>query len=298
MNSPKAIWRVPSTFEEGTLRSFLRHEIGMSGRTLKAIKKEGNLLVNGREETVRALLKPEDTVTVCFPMEEPSEELEPFFCPLSILYEDEHLLIVDKPAGMATIPGRGERGCSLAEAVIHYYKEQKIPAAFHAVNRLDRDTSGIVTVAKHQYIHERLSFFQKEGRSVRRYTAVAEGSVVPKKGQIIAPIGRREGSMVERIVISTGDYAESSYKVIKEKDSASMIELTLETGRTHQIRVHMSHIGHPLAGDDLYGGSQRYIRRQALHSGYYSTIHPISFQKINVHSSLPPDMAQAWEAID
>ncbi|MFP7295798.1 RluA family pseudouridine synthase [Neobacillus niacini] len=283
-------WTVNKQQSGRVIREFLKEE-EISRIALTDIKfNGGKILVNDTEVNVRYLLSEGDVLTVIFPRELPSEGVSGEKIPLDILFEDQYLLIVNKPAGMSTIPSREHPRGSLANALIGYYEEIGISATAHIVTRLDRDTSGVVLIAKHRHVHHLLSKQQKNGHVKRTYEALAEGNLKFDKGSIEEPIGRKLESIIEREVRSDGQYACTYYKVLKRYKEFSHVELKLKTGRTHQIRVHMSFIGHPLLGDDLYGGSQSLINRQALHCKNIQFPHPFTGKNMILSANLPLDI--------
>lgn len=234
------------------------------------------------------IVHPGDTITVNWQQD---CTIIPTQLPLTICYEDEYMLILDKPAGMLVHPTTSEHVTTLANAVMHYFHTQQLPYNFHPVHRLDRNTSGLVLIAKLPHIQHLLSY--NDVKSInRQYLALATGTLKPAEGIIDAPIARHPDSIIQRIVHDSGQHATTCYKVLKNLNNASLIELTLLTGRTHQIRVHLSHIGHPLLGDDLYGGSRELIQRQALHAARLSFPHPVSGNIIDVCSPLPTDLLE------
>ncbi|MGE7876307.1 RluA family pseudouridine synthase [Peribacillus muralis] len=282
-----------SVFEEDSgslLREFLS-KCDISKRALTDIKfKGGFILVNGNDVTVRERIEAGDLVTVIFPPEQASEGLLPEPIPLDVKYEDEFVLVVVKPPSMNTIPSREHPNGSLANGLAGYYKKTGIQATIHIVTRLDRDTSGLVLIAKHRHIHHLLSEQQKMGQVKRRYQAIAEGLVAGPGGVIEAPIGRKSTSIIEREVRKDGRYACTLFEVLAHTASHTFLKLELQTGRTHQIRVHMAHIGHPLAGDDLYGGRRAEIDRQALHCFELKFLHPFTKKMMMFQEELPEDM--------
>lgn len=279
--------------QQGTLiRTFLQETGGFSKRLLiKAKSPAGIISVNGEKKTVRYVLQTGDVLQVKLPQEVIAERMQKEALPLHIVYEDDSFLVIDKPAGMATIPSRHHPTGTIANGLLHYYAEKKLPYTVHIVTRLDRDTSGLLLVAKHQYSHSRLAALQKVQQIDRTYVAIVHG--VPEKtaGVIDAPIGRKAGSIIERVVTPEGQHAKTHYKLKEQYASSSLLELTLETGRTHQIRVHMAFLGHPLLGDDLYGGEKQAISRQALHSSKLVFPHPETGEKMSFTSPLPAEMA-------
>jgi len=284
-------WTVEEKDEGGLLREFLKSRC-ISKRALTDIKfGGGTILVNDLERNVRHVLQKGDIVSVIFPAEVPSEGVKGENLPLDIVYEDEDLLVIDKKAGMNTIPSREHPTGSLANALIGYYEKIGLQATTHIVTRLDRHTSGLVLAAKHRYIHHLLSEMQKKKQVSRVYEALAEGVFSEESGSIEQPIGRKESSIIEREVKEGGQYALTHYQVIKQYKDFAHLRLKLETGRTHQIRVHLSYLGHPLLGDDLYGGNTDRIDRQALHCVSLSFTHPIKQIPVIYQSPLPGDMA-------
>ncbi|MCQ6274294.1 RluA family pseudouridine synthase [Bacillus sp. V3B] len=272
------------------VREFLK-EKKISRTALTDIKfNGGNISVNGQEVTVRYCLETSDHLTVQFPMEEPSAGLIGEDIPLEIVYEDDYILVINKPAGMNTIPSREHRTGSLANALIGYFQKIGLQVTTHIVTRLDCHTSGLVLVAKHRHTHHLLSEQQKVGTVKRIYEAFAEGEFTEASGSIEKPIGRKEDSIIEREVRQDGQYALTHYRVIQSFSRFTWLELRLETGRTHQIRVHLSSRGHPLLGDVLYGGKLDRIKRQALHCRQLTFLHPILQQTLELKAELPKDM--------
>ncbi|WP_214776665.1 RluA family pseudouridine synthase [Exiguobacterium sp. s22] len=268
------------------LRDFLMQDMGISRKMLTLVKHEGDIEVNGTHRTVRYQLVPGDEVVVRFPHEVPSLDMAVSERPIRILYEDDTLLAVDKPAGIATIPSRLHPTDTLANAVLGYYQKIGLSSAIHVVNRLDRDTSGVVLFAKYGYIHHRFSELQKANGLMRTYKALIEEKVTPQT--IDAPIGRAENSIMERVVTTEGQRAITHILSCQPFGSGSLLTIRLETGRTHQIRVHLRHIGHPLIGDSMYGGATR-MDRHALHSASARFIHPMTGEEVQIEAPIPKD---------
>ena len=283
-------WVIPSSYDGKLMREFLIDQ-HISKRTLTAVKFDGGTItVNGKEEDVRYHLIEGDILEMKFPAEKGSGSLVAEEIPLSIIYEDGDVLVVDKPWGMKSIPTKNEPTGSLANAIAGYYERTGICSTVHIVTRLDKDTSGLVLIAKHRHVHHLFSL-QQEGREIKRtYEAFAEGRLDSDIGTIEEPIGRKPVSIIEREVRQDGRYALTHYRVKKRFQDFDHIELRLETGRTHQIRVHMSFIGHPLAGDDLYGGSVALIGRQALHCKNLDFFHPVKKEWVHLVAVMPRDM--------
>ena len=283
-------WTIEEQDCNKVLREFLADQ-KISKSALTDIKfKGGYLYVNEIEVTVRYILKTGDRVAVVFPREEGSEQLKGEKIPLSIIYEDHYVMVVEKPAGMSTIPSREHPSGSLANAIIGHYEQIGHLATVHIVTRLDRDTSGLVLIAKHRHIHHLLSNSQSVKNVERKYKAIITGSLRPSAGTVEEPIGRMDSSIIKREVRADGQYACTEYTTLQSFDSFSLVELKLQTGRTHQIRVHMTHLGHSLLGDDLYGGSRQLIKRQALHCYSLKFLHPITGRNLSFECPLPEDM--------
>ncbi|MEK4406641.1 RluA family pseudouridine synthase [Sporosarcina sp. FSL K6-6792] len=276
------------------LREFL-HAKGISKRTLTATKYDGgDIRVNGFERNVRHPLQSGDEVLIIFPSEEPSPGLLPETGDLSIVYEDEALIIVDKPAGQSTIPSRDHPNGTMANAVAGKFAKERLPATVHVVTRLDKDTSGLICIAKNRHIHHLLSEQMTNSGFHRQYIALVEGHIERDQFSIVQPIGRKDGSIIERIVREDGQFARTDVEVLGRSDikghQLTKIALTLYTGRTHQIRVHMRWAGHPLHGDDLYGGSHGLIGRQALHCAMIGFLHPLTSEKVEFRCDIPLDI--------
>jgi 23S rRNA pseudouridine1911/1915/1917 synthase len=283
-------WKIKSTDVGKSVREFLKEQ-RISKTALTDIKFHGGKIkVNEHEVNVRYPLQINDVLIIIFPEEEPSEGLIPEKISLDIVYEDEYVLVINKPQGMNTIPSREHPTGSLANGLIHYFQGIKLQATTHIVTRLDRDTSGLVLVAKHRHVHHLLSQQQKGGLIKRTYMAFAEGIFNKNSGSIEEPIGRKDTSIIEREVRRDGQYALTHYRVIQQFPSFTWLELQLATGRTHQIRVHLSYIEHPLLGDDLYGGRMEWMNRQALHCKQLLFKHPFLNEILQFSSELPDDM--------
>lgn len=285
-------WLIDEKDAGKLLRDFLKEQ-DISKTALTDIKfKGGSIFVNDREENVRFKLNRGDVLKLFFPPEERSEGIKAEDIPLSVIFEDEYLLVASKPAGMNTIPSREHPNGSLANALLGFYDRAGIKATSHIVTRLDRDTSGLVLIAKHRHIHHLFSEAQKRGTVKRTYEAFAGGCLTADAGKIEEPIGRKSDSIIEREVRQDGKYACTHFKVLNRFDGFTHMELRLETGRTHQIRVHMAYIGHPLLGDDLYGGDTASIERQALHCRRLTFIHPFTREEMTFTAPLPEDMSK------
>ena len=250
------------------ISDFLKKRAGFSASLVTRVK-FGGVFINGENVHMRATVKSGDCVDVYLP-EEASENIPPIDIPLNVIYEDEDLIAVDKPKNMPTHPSRGNSLPTLANAVSAHLKR---PFVFRAINRLDRDTSGIVLIAKNAYSAIKLYAKMRERGFVKKYLALVKGVPSESHGIIDAPIERIEEGNIKRVVRSDGKRAITEYE-LKEvlDDGNSILEITLHTGRTHQIRVHMAHIGHPLVDDFLYGertGLDNYFLRCVRLGDFY-----------------------------
>lgn len=264
---------------------------GYSRHILTHLKNtEMGICVNQTPVYLNYQLKKGEALSVFLKEEPASPNIIPVFLPLSIVYEDEDLLVVNKPANMPIHPSMNHHDNTLANAAAYYYGQQKLPFIFRCPNRLDRDTSGLTVLAKNMLSSSILSDMVKSRTLKREYLAIVEGTP-DAAGTIDAPIARKEGSAIERIVdFEHGEPAVTHYTRLKTCKNYSLVSLSLETGRTHQIRVHMRHIGHPLPGDFLYNPDYSIIQRQALHSHSLTFRHPITGEPLHFEAPLPEDM--------
>lgn len=278
------------------VEQFLRRK-RYSGQNLSEIKRmPKSILVNGVHYYMRQELSTGDHLQVRICETQNSEKIPPTKLPLDIIYEDEDLLVLNKPAGMPIHPSLNNYTNSIANALAYYFQSQGKPFIFRCCNRLDRDTSGLTIVSKHLVSGSILSDMTKYREVHREYLAIARGSVTPSEGTIQAPLGRKEGTIIERTVDwEHGEEAATHYKLVKEANGHSLVSLRLETGRTHQIRIHMKHLGYPLIGDYLYNPDMEYMTRQALHSHHMEFTHPITGEHMSFTAPLPEDMARVMQ---
>lgn len=287
--STDVLWQHDVTDEEAGLmvKSLLKRHLALSRRLLRRLKNEQLIWMDGQPVFVTARVAYGQRLTVYLPTDR-EPEIQPQSWPLSVLYEDQDLAVVDKPAGMVVHPTRQYQVGTLANAWVYHYEH--LP--FRPVTRLDRDTSGLLVVAKHAYAHAFLAKQMKQKRYQRTYQALVHGVIDSEVGEISLPIGRAGNSFIKRVVRwdEHGKPAITRYRVLKRWRSATQVELTLATGRTHQIRVHMAAIGHPLCGDTLYGAKETAFSRQALHATHLSLLHPRHRQRMSWTSPLPDDI--------
>ena len=273
------------------IEQFLRRR-GFSGQNLTDLRKiPGSVCVNQTPCILKTVLQPKDILTVTITTTSSSPNILPVPIPFDLVYEDEDLLVVNKPAGMPVHPSAKNHDNTLANALTWYYQEQGLPFVFHCTNRLDRDTSGLVLVARHSYSATRIAQMTKDREIHREYRAIVRGIPAPSEGTIDAPLGRKAGSIIERTVdFEQGEPAITHYQVVESKNGHSLLALQLETGRTHQIRIHLKHLGYQLVVDNLYNPDMEFIHRQALHAYHLRFSHPVTGEKMEFTAPLPEDM--------
>ena len=283
--------------EEGRMvKGILRGSLQLSYTLLKSLKwRENAILLNGQSVHVNAIVHAGDVVSVALSERTPREDLycENTAAP-NIVYEDEDLLVLNKPAGVAMHPKADDAAApSLAAMLTGYLGEGSVP---HFVSRLDKGTSGLLIATKSGYVHDRLRRALHSSELRREYRAVAVGQVTPPRGVIDAPIGRADGSIIRRCVREDGLVSRTEYEVLQTTERFTLLRLRPETGRTHQLRVHMAYLGHPLAGDWLYGTEDKnLIARPALHSYELWFTQPITGQELHFTAPIPQDMQRLLE---
>ena len=283
--------------EEGRMvKGILRGSLQLSYTLLKSLKwRENAILLNGQSVHVNAIVHAGDVVSVALSERTPREDL---YCENTaapdIVYEDKDLLVLNKPAGVAMHPKADDAAApSLAAMLTGYLGEGSVP---HFVSRLDKGTSGLLIAAKSGYVHDRLRRALHSSELRREYRAVAVGLVTPPRGVIDAPIGRADGSIIRRCVREDGLVSRTEYEVLQTTERFTLLRLRPETGRTHQLRVHMAYLGYPLAGDWLYGTEDKnLIARPALHSYELWFTQPITGQELHFTAPIPQDMQRLLE---
>lgn len=274
------------------VKEVLKAYFGISERLLLKLKNTQNILLNGTPTYVSKEIIPGDTIEVLIDFIEDNNNIVPTRMNLDIIYEDDSYLVINKLPNMAIHPSMLHYDTSLSNGVRYYFDSINLKKKIRPVNRLDKDTSGLVIFAKNEYIQECLVSQMKTKDMKKTYIAICEGIFKEKSGTINLPIARKPGSIIERYVDSSGDQAITHYEVLKESDNVSVVQCTLETGRTHQIRVHLSHIGHPILGDTLYGKKYPTISRQLLHAYKLEFIHPISKENVSYIAPIPDDFKE------
>ena len=277
--------------EEGKRVDAILRRHGLSTSAIRRSKRRPHgLLVDGEEIYTSYLVHAGQTVAILADDRAPSD-IVPNEGPVDILYEDVDLLVVNKPTHLAVHPCAGSWEDSLGARLVHYYRKIGLEAEFHPVHRLDKGTSGLMVVAKHPAAQHILTQSLHSGAFLREYLAVCEGCPSPLSGVIDAPLGRTDDSYIRQEVRPDGKPARTHYEVIGRGERFSLVRLILETGRTHQIRVHMAYLGYPLAGDFLYGTEDpELITRPALHSARLELRQPFTGERLAFESPLPGDM--------
>lgn len=284
---------ISSEYDGMLLREYLRSVMRLSRAEITELKKrDDGIVLNGKHVTVRAVLRSGDELVLSREDLVSSEGVIPVQLPLDILYEDDDVIALNKPPFMPTHPSHEHQSDTLANALAYYFETKGVPFVFRAVNRLDRDTSGVVLVAKNKNAAFFLARQISEFNVVKKYIAIVNGEL-SGSGVIEGNIRRVMEGKMERGVFSDGQYALTEYEVLSVKDGVSALLVTPKTGRTHQIRVHLSHIGHPIIGDTLYGGENgsELISRQALHAHSLTFSLPSNNETITVTAPLPDDIA-------
>ena len=272
------------------INQILKQEFHISARLLHKLIVEKHVLLNGSITDTRASVTNNDIIHVNLNFEEKSENIVARQMPLEIIFEDDSFLILNKPAGIAVHPSILHYEDSLSNGVKFYFDSIGLKRKIRPVNRLDLNTSGLIIFAKNEYVQECLIQQMQCGTFKKEYIAIVSGHFDKSSGTINLPIARKENSIIERCVSPDGQEAITDYCVLEEHDDYSIIKCSLKTGRTHQIRVHMATVGHPLLGDSLYSEPSDIISRQALHSYKICFVHPISHKSLEFTCELPEDM--------
>ena len=276
-----------------SIKQILKNEFNMSERFILKLKTNKCIYINNVCMPIHSSINEGDTLSIKENFIEDSDGIvSNDNITLNILYEDDYLLILDKPAGIAVHPSILHYDNSLSNGVKSYFEKIGLRKKIRPVNRLDKDTSGIVIFSKNEYIQECLVRQMSNNIFKKKYIAILEGLLEKVSGTINAPIARKKDSIIERCIDESGDIAISHYKVLQRLGTMTEVEYTLETGRTHQLRVHSAFIGHPIIGDSLYGNESSLISRQALHSYYVEFIHPITKKEMVIRSELPSDICR------
>lgn len=306
-------YTIPTEYDGYSIERYLV-ERGYTHQNIVELKKiHRSVVINDEWMHMGDRLTEGDVLTVNIIEDANSEHIPPVKLPFPVVYEDEDIVVVDKPSGMPIHPSLNNYENTLGNAAAYYYQSQGVNFVFRCINRLDRDTSGLTIIAKHMVSAGNLYNQMTERKIHREYIAIVQdedmsgesGYVcesrfvgkLPDRMTIDYPIARREGSTIEREVnMDSGETAVTHFEVMDRRDNLALLRLHLDTGRTHQIRVHMSYIGHPLIGDWLYNPTDTRMTRQALHSASLDFIHPITGQNMHLESNIPEDMRLIWNS--
>lgn len=272
------------------INDVLINEFQFSNRLMTKLIKNKQVFLNNTFCDTRNQLKYNDEITVDLSMQEDNSNIVPTEMNLNIIYEDKWFIVINKPAGVAIHPSVLHYNDSLSNGVRFYFDKIDLKKKIRVVNRLDYNTSGLVIFAKCEYIHEQFSKQMSQNIFQKEYLCLVKGTLENNKGIIDLPIARKPNSIIERCIDKKGQKSITHYEVLKTFSNYSLVKCILETGRTHQIRVHFSAIGNPLLGDTLYGTESDLISRQALHSNKIKLIHPITGEHLSFESPLPNDM--------
>ena len=274
-----------------SIKDILRNELGFSKRLRAKLKNNPQLVrLNGVEAAGWIPLKTGDQITIDFPQE--VSNFVPENIPLDIIYEDDDLLILNKQAGIVCHPTKGHPIHTISNGVQHYIDTNKREFKIRFINRLDMDTSGVLAIAKNSHSQDAVVKQMKLNLVEKKYLAVVKGIIEEDLGTINQPIGQPDPLLVQRGVVEDGDECTTHFKVVSRYSKGyTLVELLLETGRTHQIRVHLAHLGHPIVGDHLYGEDEPFlIERQALHALSLSLKHPVTGSPMVFQAPIPKDI--------
>ena len=282
-------YTVPAAYDGETMQTFLRRECGLSWRMVVKLKRvEGGMTADGEPKRSIDRLRVGQTVVVRMP--EDAVKIEGADIPLDVVYEDDHLLVINKPPYLAVHPSAGKPEPTLANAVVGYFERKGTPLSFRPVNRLDRNTSGLLLAAKSPHVA-----YAMAQKPQKVYLAIVLGALTGE-GVIHQPIRVREGSCITREVGEGGKDSLTRWQSLGTDGEISLVRVVIETGRTHQIRVHMSWLGYPLAGDTMYGTDETYLPRHGLHCARMTMIHPVTEETIALTAPVPADMRGLLES--
>lgn len=286
-------YKVGKEGQDVKIRDYMKENLNLSGRFIRGSAMDRRLRVNGKEVKLNYKLQEDDVIEVTVNAEE-SQNIEGEDLNIKVIYEDDDLLIVDKPPFMVVHPTKSHPMGTLANGVIHHFRSNNDNSIVRLVSRLDRDTSGLIMIAKNQFSHMNLAKSMEKNLIKKSYLAIIHGNLENQEGTIDLPIGRPTDETIKRAVSEDGQRSITHYKIKESYKEGTLVELILETGRTHQIRVHLSYVGCPIYGEQLYSdfNDEELISRQALHAYALTLPHPRSGEILNFESTLPEDMTK------
>jgi len=287
---------IPMTYVGEKIKTYLKESLDLSSRFLRNAALSKRIQINGKVVKLDYILREGDVLKISLVAKE-SQDITPENIPLDIVYEDEALLVVNKSPNMVVHPTKSYTSGTLSNAVMYHYQSKGEKTIIRLVSRLDMNTSGLLVLAKNQFVHAKISKDMKEETYDKYYVAIVEGAFPKDMTLMDFPIYRDKEEPYRRVVDPRGQQSLTKVQVLDEKNGYSVLLLQLLTGRTHQIRVHLSHLGYPILGDELYDGDLSLLSRQALHAVKLSFHHPVTDEKITVCANLPEDLSKVLAAL-